>query len=554
MLRLALAVLAVTTAVFASAVSPAAAAEYWADDTAPGGAAACTSLAPCTLTNALAAATTTGDVVRVMPGLYPIGSSLTVARAITIQGEDPADPPHLQGATNLNVPVVSADSGLKLTNLKITAQGNNGSDALTMKGASQGDRLILHANSGDGAKIVSDPGTTRLRNSLVTTASSGSSAALKLRDAGPGAGALELRNVTVYATASGATAIRCETSVSTSAIVNSIVRGDTADVDATTAGSKCSATNSNLRTALSPGLTVANITETAPTLDGQYKPLAGSSTVDAGVDNAANGTLDLAGATRVRGLRVDAGAYELQADAPVPPTPPADPDPDPGTGTGGTGTGGTGTTTTTTTTEDPAVPRAADTEAPGATPLAAATPPELGKSVLLDQAGTGTVLVKLPGTNRFVPLADAANLPLGTTIDTRKGAVTLSSALPGGKAQTGTFSGGLFEVRQAKNGMTDIHLRGAFKKQCARKTVARAAAKQRNKSKVRRLWASDKGGRFRTHGANSVATVRGTKWLTEDRCNGTYTKVVDGAVDVRNKRTGKVTRVKAGRSVLVAKR
>src|SRR3712207_6890811 len=38
---------------------------------------------------------------------------------------------------------------------------------------------------------------------------------------------------------------------------------------------------------------------------------------------------------------------------------------------------------------------------------------------------------------------------------------------------------------------------------------------------ARRLWGRDKGGRFRTHGKNSHATVRGTRWLVEDRCDGT---------------------------------
>ena len=49
---------------------------------------------------------------------------------------------------------------------------------------------------------------------------------------------------------------------------------------------------------------------------------------------------------------------------------------------------------------------------------------------------------------------------------------------------------------------------------------------------VRSLWGKDKGGKFRTHGRWSVASVRGTRWLTQDRCDGTLTKVTEGAVDV----------------------
>jgi hypothetical protein len=60
---------------------------------------------------------------------------------------------------------------------------------------------------------------------------------------------------------------------------------------------------------------------------------------------------------------------------------------------------------------------------------------------------------------------------------------------------------------------------------------------------VRSLWARDHHGAFRTHGRDSVATVRGTEWLTQDRCDGTLTQVLDGAVSVRG--------VRATRGVLV---
>ena len=51
---------------------------------------------------------------------------------------------------------------------------------------------------------------------------------------------------------------------------------------------------------------------------------------------------------------------------------------------------------------------------------------------------------------------------------------------------------------------------------------------------VRRLWGKDSHARFRTHGRDSVATVRGTRWVTTDRCDGTLTKVSEGKVLVRD--------------------
>ena len=67
---------------------------------------------------------------------------------------------------------------------------------------------------------------------------------------------------------------------------------------------------------------------------------------------------------------------------------------------------------------------------------------------------------------------------------------------------------------------------------------------------VRSLWARDRGGRFRTYGNNSVATARGTAWVTQDRCDGTVTRVHEGAVAVKDRRTGRTVVVRAGRAYL----
>jgi archaeosine-15-forming tRNA-guanine transglycosylase len=71
---------------------------------------------------------------------------------------------------------------------------------------------------------------------------------------------------------------------------------------------------------------------------------------------------------------------------------------------------------------------------------------------------------------------------------------------------------------------------------------------------VRRLWGRDKGGSFRTHGRHSQATVRGTRWLTVDRCDGTLTRVTDGAVSVRDQVRHRTVVVRAGHSYLAKSR
>jgi hypothetical protein len=128
--------------------------------------------------------------------------------------------------------------------------------------------------------------------------------------------------------------------------------------------------------------------------------------------------------------------------------------------------------------------------------------------------------------------------------------VALDAALPGVGAETGTFSGARFVVHQdTRHKLTELRLTGGDFGKCADRTLA-AAGKAKKKIVVRSLWGADHGGHFRTHGHNSVATVRGTRWLTEDRCDGTLTKVTQGAVTVHDRRAHRTVVVRAGHSYL----
>jgi hypothetical protein len=126
--------------------------------------------------------------------------------------------------------------------------------------------------------------------------------------------------------------------------------------------------------------------------------------------------------------------------------------------------------------------------------------------------------------------------------------------------QSGWFSGGWFVVRQPRGGrgMTDLALAGGTFAGCPRGAVARAsrvATERRGPHQVvRQLWGRDRHGRFRTHGRDSVGTVRGTRWLTADRCDGTLTVVTRGAVAVRARGARRAVRVTAGHRLLVAHR
>jgi hypothetical protein len=199
-------------------------------------------------------------------------------------------------------------------------------------------------------------------------------------------------------------------------------------------------------------------------------------------------------------------------------------------------------------------------------------PPVPGKSVQV-RVVSGEVFVKLPGGGRsaratgppkgFVPLQGAANIPVGSQLDTEQGRVALTSAADTGavKTQTSDFYDGIFQVKQAVPKkkpkkpvplITDLVLKGASASQCAPLKGARSAAankKKGPKSVLGKLWGNGKG-KFRTAGKYSSATVRGTIWLTQDECDGTLTKVQRGVVQVRDFKRKKTVTVTAGHSYL----
>jgi len=155
---------------------------------------------------------------------------------------------------------------------------------------------------------------------------------------------------------------------------------------------------------------------------------------------------------------------------------------------------------------------------------------------------SGTVKIKLPGEDTFVLLDEGQQIPLGTTVDTRKGRVTIVAAAGGG--QTSDFYQGLFKLSQTKGKKPITVVTLVEKLSCAKKKKqANAAAKKRKK---RRLWGNGQG-RFRTKGKHSAATVVGTIWLVEDRCASTLTRVRRGKVKVRDFAKHKTVTVKKGK-------
>jgi hypothetical protein len=173
--------------------------------------------------------------------------------------------------------------------------------------------------------------------------------------------------------------------------------------------------------------------------------------------------------------------------------------------------------------------------------------PVFHKSVVV-RAVSGKVRVRRPGSNDFVEVSGSEGIPLGSTVDTLAGVVELTSVpKAGGAPQSARFYEGVFKVTQTGS-ITNLALTEPL---ASCRGGGRAAAT--TKKRKRHLWGDGKGS-FRTNGKYSSATVRGTKWLVQDSCAGTLTRVVRGSVTVRDRVKRKTVVVRAGKSYLAKPR
>ena len=193
------------------------------------------------------------------------------------------------------------------------------------------------------------------------------------------------------------------------------------------------------------------------------------------------------------------------------------------------------------------------------TPIAAVVPPPVLAHTGNVAPVSGTVLVKLPGTNKFVPLSSLRQIPFGSVIDATNGTVSVTTAIPGGKTQTGQFFSGEFILRQGANGLVVAELTGGNFSVCPTKRershIARAGSVQEayaaasGRHVVRKLWANAHG-KFSTKGNYAAGAVQGTEWLTEDLCEGTLIRVTRDKVAVTNLVNRRHVVVKTGHKYL----
>jgi DNA-binding beta-propeller fold protein YncE len=200
--------------------------------------------------------------------------------------------------------------------------------------------------------------------------------------------------------------------------------------------------------------------------------------------------------------------------------------------------------------------------APGPGPAKAATtkPVQVPAPVLARTGNvapvSGTVLVRLPRSKKFVSLTTLTSIPFGTVINATNGRVVVTTAAPHGGTQTGEFFEGEFILSQGANGVVVAALTGGNFSVCptakerAHKASAQASAKRGSgKHVVRKLWANAHGS-FSTRGNYAAGAVAGTEWLTEDLCEGTLIRVTRDKVRVTNLVRHRSKLVLAGHSLL----
>lgn len=172
---------------------------------------------------------------------------------------------------------------------------------------------------------------------------------------------------------------------------------------------------------------------------------------------------------------------------------------------------------------------------------------------------SGVVLIRLPGTDQWIPLSEATLIPVGTVIDARKGKAHLTFANADGTLQDGIFWEGIFQVSQGKGDKPIVTLKlrddlagranASIASLIATPTGFKAYTAKKRGKKKNGLWGDAKG-KYKTSGKGGSATVRGTRWYVANYTNGSLFKVRRGSVTIDPIR-GKNFVLKAGKSFFI---
>jgi Ca2+-binding RTX toxin-like protein len=177
--------------------------------------------------------------------------------------------------------------------------------------------------------------------------------------------------------------------------------------------------------------------------------------------------------------------------------------------------------------------------------------PSLGESAVVG-AARGSVRLQLPGASPFVPVPGPVEVPLGSTVDARKvTARVVTRRGRGGRVQRASLRGGRFSIFQPRGrGVTQLRLAGFDFAKCRRGKADPKKVRRQLRTRID----EQRPGEFKVVGKHSDGGAVGTTWVTEDRCDGTLTRVIQGTVRVRDLRSHRTVTVRAGHSYLARAR
>jgi Ca2+-binding RTX toxin-like protein len=179
----------------------------------------------------------------------------------------------------------------------------------------------------------------------------------------------------------------------------------------------------------------------------------------------------------------------------------------------------------------------------------------VGRSALV-RAVRSEFGLRLPVGQRFYKLEDPVKIPIGSTIDAREGEVWLGTARNSkGARQEISVSRGVFSVRQksGKRPVTELRLVGSLAA-CGRSATVRRAPKNQPVRRLATRVDKREPGKYRVRGRYSIGAATGTAWVTEERCEGTFTRVRSGVVRVRDLERKRTRVLHAGESYLARPR
>lgn len=159
---------------------------------------------------------------------------------------------------------------------------------------------------------------------------------------------------------------------------------------------------------------------------------------------------------------------------------------------------------------------------------------------------SGNVMVKAAGARSFVSVKTVKTLNYGATVDASNGRLQIFAARPRKSNESGVFYSGAFHLTQSHSGLVKAALTGHPTACPAPRLKDAEPARARKRY---RLW-GHVSGNFQTSGSYGSASVLGTLWYTENRCDGTFFHVVQGVLRIRDFTRHRSVIIRTGHSYL----